>query len=164
MAIDREETAVELTALVREHDVAYEVTTEERAASARRALARVGYRLRLIGSPHDDHGPITPGCPVCRDTFRALVRIANAVLPRDERATRYELGPFDAAWHTSAARPRGVELSIVLIGRHDGAAPDDTCQLACLTDIESGLKQLGVRRATAQAGRHGSRNLSTAVP
>lgn len=164
MAIDWEETAGELAVLVRAHDVAYEVTPEERAPSAHRPLARVGYRLLLIGSPLDNHGPIMPGCPVCRDTFRVLVRVANAVLPHDERATRYELGPFDAAWHLSAARPRGVELSIVLIGRRDSSAPDGACQLACLADIKRGLEQLGVRRATAQAGRNGSRNLSTAAP
>lgn len=153
MAITWGEAAAELTDLVRQHDVAYEVTTEQRASFARRPLAQVGYRLRLIGSPLDNHATMLPGCPVCRDTFRALIRIANAVLPHDERATRYELDPFDAAWHTSAARPRGVELSLVLIGRHDSTAPDSTCQLACLTDIESGLEQLGVRRETAQTGR-----------
>ena len=153
MAITWGETAAELADLVRQYDVAYELTTEERASSARRPLARVGYRLRLIGSPVGDHRPILPGCPVCQDTFRALIRIANGVLPHDERATRYELDPFDAAWHTSAARPRGVELSLVLIGRRDSTAPDSTCQLACLTDIETGLEQLGVRRETAQTGR-----------
>jgi hypothetical protein len=163
MAIQWDDTAGELAVLVREHDVGYEVTPEERASSRRRPLARVGYRLRLIGNPRDSHGPITPGCPVCRDTVRALIRIANAVLPHDERATRYEIDPFDGAWHTSAARPRGVELSVVLIGRRDSSAPDAACQIACIDDIERELQRLGVRREASHAGRSGPRYRSTAI-
>lgn len=161
MAINWEETAGELAALVRAHDVAYEVTTEQRASNAHRPLAHVGYRLRLVGSPLDNHGPIAPGCPRCQETFRALVRIANAVLPDEQRPTRYELGPFDAAWHLSAVRAHGIELSIVLLGRRDASEPEEDCQRLCRQEIEARLGELDVLPVDVHAGRTASRDQIT---
>jgi hypothetical protein len=142
----------ELRALVRDYDMAYDVASEQRAI-ARRPPAPVGYRLRLIGNASQAHAAGAPGCPVCQSTYQALVRVVNAVLPAAGRPTRYELGPFDASWHMTAARPHGVELSIVLLGRRDAGEPLDACQRECLGEIERGLRTLGVAPVKSSAGR-----------
>lgn len=106
---------------------------------------RVGFELELRAS----HGPLTdrpkPDCPHCHELFRGLRSLAVAVLPRDVRASRYEIGPYDHALHLDPSRRFQAEvvLKIQILGRQDYFHPEEACEERCLQEIERKLKHLG---------------------
>lgn len=107
----------------------------------------VGYELDLIGThDHPQHAPAS-GCAECSPVYRALLHIAKAILPPNDRASRYAIQPFDVAIHFSPRRKwrRDVVLAIDIMHRDQFDRPIDECETHCLREMTSKLKELGAR-------------------
>jgi len=142
-----ESTQQELKQLVEKHTACYEVYPDWLLVDGEQR--KVGFELELFGT--QDHGSsrLTPGCELCVSTFADLRRIAEWIIPREWRDSQYEIMPFDAALHETAARKLVPEVAlIIMIGhRHNFTEPTNECETRCLLEMEQRLKQLGVRRA-----------------
>ncbi len=138
-----------LRELARRHQVCYEVWPEWSVAKERKI--QVGFELQLCGTnshvaAEGDHQPV-PGCEYCLSTYEDLRQIAEWILPRDERPSRYEIGAFDRALHVA---PHGrhsrseVVLTIHIMHRADFNREVDDCENRCLKEMRGRLNQLGI--------------------
>lgn len=136
----------ELKELVEKHTVCYEVFPDRLMVKGEPRTA--GYELQLFGSHEHGTSRMTPGCEICVHTFRDLLRIAESILPREARDSKYEIREFDAALHMAPGRGLRPEvaLSIMIEHKHDPEAPIDNCETQCLHEMEQRLRDLGVRR------------------
>ena len=68
-------------------------------------------------------------------------------MPKEERASRYEIEPYDHALHESPQRKfvPEVVLSMKILHRHGFDKPVDECEERCLKEMRSKLAELGVR-------------------
>lgn len=105
----------------------------------------IGYELDLIGTHDHPRQPPSPGCDECRSVRRALLIIANAILPPGDRASRYMIEPYEVAIHFSPRRKmrKDVILAIDIIHRDRFDLPADTCETRCLREMREKLKELG---------------------
>jgi len=146
VAQDPEATIGRLRNLVEKHSVCYEVRSEEQVVDGK--IMKVGFELQLYGT--HDHGEtrLTPGCERCVQTFEDLREIAEWIMPREERASRYEIEPYDSAPHLSPARKlRGeVVLTMRIVHRHAFFQPIDECEQLCLAEMKAKLIELGARQ------------------
>ena len=133
--------AAELVELVQRHSVEWEVWPERQVFGGE--IRQIGIEIDLLGRHnHPRHTPY-PGCDECSIVRAALKRIANAVLPRGERASRYEIQRFDGSLSYPDARGEGrVELVIKIVHREGYDEPPDACQFECVREIESRLLAL----------------------
>ena len=134
----------DLRALVREHRVHFDVGPEIVMEAGERL--KVGFEVRLW-AVHPKGARALPGCGKCRTLVRVLERVAWAVLPQDDRATRYAIEPFAAALYDSRIVPGADEvgLTVRLVHRADYERPIDACEERCLKEIRQSLKALGAR-------------------
>ena len=139
-----------LREIVRQHQVCYEVWPEWYVKSGTKI--KIGFELQLCGinSHGDSSGPLhpVPGCPICFRTYSDLRKIAEWVLPVDERPSRYEIQAFDHALHMASAKRfkrKEVVVTIVIMHRNDFNRPVDDCENRCLKEMKERLKQLGIR-------------------
>src|SRR5262245_27952467 len=77
----------ELKELVKKYQVCWEVWPEYLMVDGNKQ--QVGFELVLAGA-HQEGAHPTPGCPKCLDLFQHLKRIANWLLPDEERQSMYE--------------------------------------------------------------------------
>jgi hypothetical protein len=141
---DQETDTRRLQSLVEKHTVYYEVSPECSLVDGKQV--KVGFELRLYGT--HDHGKtlLRPGCEVCVRTFEDLRQIAAWIVPREERASWYEVQPFDQALHLTPKhnlRPE-VALTLKILHRHGFNDPIDECEERCLKEMEEKLSALGV--------------------
>ncbi len=152
-----EEIANPLRELADRHMVVFEARPTYQLVDGERV--ENGYDVELAGThseavlegkePHP-----TPGCERCRAVARDLEQIAAAVLPRGERASRYELHVEPGLTYDPKRRPRpgvdrpDVTLTIEIRHAEKFFAPVDACEDLCLHDIVAGLRSLGVQEAT----------------
>ncbi|HWW75548.1 MAG TPA: hypothetical protein VNZ44_09130 [Pyrinomonadaceae bacterium] len=155
-------TLESLREIVRRHEVCYEVSPEW--ASLWGAKTQIGYRLELCGiNEHDeasgDEHP-TPGCPRCRRTYGDLRKVAEWVMPKEEeRASRYEVEPFDRAWHVAPTHRRSrneIVLAVKVLHRRGVNEPADECERRCLKEMRAGLEELGAGEGKYRAGLAGA--------
>jgi hypothetical protein len=75
-----------------------------------------------------------------------LRRIALEVVPRDDRPSRTEVGPFRPALYESRVVPESDEVSVTIrLFHRDGYdRPVDVCEERCLKEIRSRLLALGI--------------------
>ena len=135
-----------LRALVTQHTVRYEIWPHYDIYEGKQV--KDGYDLELCGTHDNGHSRMTPGCNLCQLTYRDLQKIAEAVLPRDERLSRYDISPFDNALH---GNPRGtfdVVLPIGIRHRNQYFSAVDACEDKCLAEMTTRLKELGVARGS----------------
>ena len=130
---------------VREHRVTWEIGPLQELVDYRPAT--VGFELRLFGR-HDPGLKASPGCQACLVLHQRLRAIAAAAFPRDERATRYEIDPFDGSFHL---RPETewadeVQLSVRIVHRDGYLRPLDECEKRCADEIQSALRRLGAQQ------------------
>ncbi len=92
-----EEIIIQLKDLVRRHQVCYEVWPENLASNGQ--IVKVGFDLELDGVHEHPGSGALPGCPHCREVFEDLQRIAEWIMPKEERPTAYEIQRFDHAFH-----------------------------------------------------------------
>ncbi|MGH7271245.1 MAG: hypothetical protein ACREJX_03820 [Polyangiaceae bacterium] len=131
--------------LVREYDIRWQGGREQAVVDGR--LRTIGLKLELSAiHPHPAHAP-EPGCPECGPVVRALERVADAVLPKDERRSSYEVS-VPLARHVIPRRG-GPEMTatITILHRDNVNDPVDACEERCLADMTSALEGLGAKRA-----------------
>lgn len=141
----------ELKRVVERHTVRYEVWPHYEIADGKRVV--VGFDLELYGT--HDHGDtsMSPGCRLCSETFADLRRVAESILPKEQRPSQYEIAPFDQSLHASAGGRFEVMLPIRIEHRHGFFDPIDDCEERCLKGMQQQLAELGVpcgRGAKAQ--------------
>src|SRR5262245_22703343 len=108
---------------------------------------QVGYQLRLFGRLSGGLRS-DPGGEESEAVHGGLRAIALGVLPTDERASRCEIEPFDAAFHL---RPEShwapeIQLTIRIVHREGYLRPADPDAKALVATIERRLSGLGARR------------------
>jgi hypothetical protein len=143
---DQETDTRRLQSLVEKHTVYYEVSPEYMLVEDK--PVKVGFELRLYGT--HDHGSSrsTPGCERCVQTFEDLRQIAAWIVPREKRASWYEVQPFDHALHLTprhSLRPE-VVLTLKILHREGFNDPIDECEERCLKEMQEKLSGLGVQR------------------
>ena len=137
------ETEATLREWVRQHHVTWELGSWQELADNR--LMTVGFELRLYGEHPSAHA--RPGCPECLPVFDKLRAIALAALPSDPRPTKYEVEPFDAAFHLrpeSAWHPE-IQVTVHIVHREGYLRPLDACEKQCAEEIQAALRRLGVQ-------------------
>lgn len=132
-----------LRAIVEKRKVCWDVFPE--TVRIRESTKTVGYELVLSGIHTPGGGAWTPGCPLCKEVFEDLKRIAEWTTPREERPSIHEIEMFRPAVKRSAVRHHRSEvtLSVRILHRQQFEAPIDGCERRCLHDMEARLKELG---------------------
>lgn len=136
----------ELKTLVQRHQVCFESYPIWHVPPGG-GMVKIGYELDLIGTHDHPQHPVTPGCDQCKLVRRALLAIASAILPANDRASRYWIEPFDTAIHFSPRRKMRDDIVVAIDIVHRGPFDDpvDACEVRCLREMQAKLKQLGVR-------------------
>ena len=138
-----QDTVEELKGLVRLHQVCWEVFPEQIPVIEDRPR-QVGFDLLIYGT-HDPGEHPVPGCEKCKGIFKDLRKIAQWILPKDERPSRYEIEIFDSAIHYAPARGNrpDVTLTIKIVHRSEFDRPIDECEVVCLNEMKAKLSELG---------------------
>lgn len=138
-----------LREIARSHQVCYEVWPE-RSVSEGRAI-QIGFELQLCGAnthtSEDEPDHPVPGCEHCFSTYGELRQVAEWILPREERPSRYEIGAFDHSLHIAPPKRRRrneVVVSIHIMHRHDFNRAVDDCEDRCLQEMRQSLRRLGI--------------------
>ncbi len=141
---ESQEVISQLKELVQLHCVCYEVWPEFLVAGGQRV--KVGFNLEMFGTHQHGTSSLSPGCARCVRTFEALSQIADWIMPKEERASRYEIEPYDRALRESPRRKFRVEvvLSMKILHRHGFDQPVDECEERCLKEMREKLAVLGV--------------------
>jgi hypothetical protein len=146
-------TIEQLHQLVRKHEVCYEVWPEYLMVQDNKV--QVGFGLELCGTHGHKSGQRLPGCPQCQQTFEDLRHIANWIMPREERASRYDIQPYDRALREAPKRgfrPE-VNLTLKILHREGGDLPVDPCEELCLKEMRGKLAELGVPEGHWRSGQ-----------
>ena len=133
----------ELKDIVVKRTVHYQVWRHHEFHEGNRVM--VGFDLELYGT--HDHGKthLSPGCHLCQETFADLARIAQFILPKDERPSRYDIPPFDHSLHSSPKGTFEVVLPIRIEHREKFFDPIDSCEERCLKEMLGRLAEFGVQ-------------------
>ena len=77
--------------------------------------------------------------------YNDLRRIAQWIIPKEDRLSRYEIGIFDSSIHYSAKRKFRGEVALIIRILHKGKFddPTDDCEVRCLNEMKEKLKELG---------------------
>src|SRR5581483_9465435 len=123
------ETPSLLSDFVNRYQICWEVWPEYVMVGSKER--QVGLELELTGTPEPGTDHVGPGCPACRRVYSALHAIADWVLPKEERPSRYEIGPYEQAVRYSAARGSrpDVTLSVKVLHRRGFDQPVDQCEI-----------------------------------
>ncbi len=137
----------ELQRLVEQYKVVYAVYPEW-GPDEKWEQHKVGFDLELVGTHFKPLHPPSPGCPECQEVYEALHQIADFILPKAERMSRYTIDRFDGTLVSSPRRNfrQDVRLTIRIVHREDYRGPIDECESTCLAEMEASLSALGSRR------------------
>jgi hypothetical protein len=145
-----------LKTLVHEHRVTFESAPAVEPNGA--DLVTVGYDVLLAGAHPAHDRDALPGCSRCRAIWSDLLRLAEAVRPRDdERSSSTLPRSFDAALHTrpgvGSAERDEVLLTLCVRHRRDPFAAIDACEEVCKREIVRDLRALGAQEGRWQIPR-----------
>jgi hypothetical protein len=145
-ALEAVETLERLKALVQEHRVCWEVWPEQLAVKDR-GLLQVGFDLVLNGAHAHDKDRPSPGCERCRLIFEHLREIAEWMVPKVERPSRYDVQIFDHAVHFAPERGNrpDVSLTVKILHRSQIDRSVDECEVLCLNEMKTKLSQIGAQ-------------------
>lgn len=128
--------------LGRRHRMHYEVEPEVHFGRDG-AKRRVGIRIRISGAHPRGSAP-QPGCTLCRSIHTALHEVAEAVLPTESAAIRWEFLPFSPSLYWAPADDAD-EVSLFVLGMADdyarGVGPAEDAEVRAL---RRRLEALGV--------------------
>lgn len=132
--------------IVQLHRVCWEVLPEQVPVEDGNPL-QVGFNLMLYGAHAHDADRFPPGCPACQAIYRDLRQLADWIVPKDERPTRYEIDVFDQAIRYDPMRGNrpDVTVTIRILHRSQREAPVDVCEVFCLHEMEQKLVQIGAQ-------------------
>ena len=139
----QEQSYSTLAGLVRRYQVCWEVWPEDMIAEGK--ARQVGFELELSGTPEGGTDQFAPGSQACRQVYSALQDVADWILPKEQRPSMYEIGPYAQALRYSAVRNNrpDVTLSVKILHRRGFDQPVDACEVRCLEDMKQRLTQLG---------------------
>ena len=86
------------------HKVCWELLPHQTVVGQK--IIQVGFELYLYAQ-HSQDVKANPGCEECYGLYKKLREIALQALPVENRPTRYEISPFDSAFHM---RPENLSL------------------------------------------------------
>lgn len=134
----------ELRDLVKKRQVCFDVFREQVGFQEAGSRA-VGYEMVLSGIHARGSHPPLPGCDLCRDVYDDLKKVAEWILPREHRASFYEIEPYRPVIRATRMRKlrEEVSLSIRILHRDHYDDPIDECETRCLVEMEARLKQIG---------------------
>lgn len=137
-------TRNELLDIARARRVHFDVEPEVVIRGSERV--KVGFQVHLW-AVHPKGSRALPGCSKCWDLVEDLRRLAEDVVPPDDRPSRTELDPFRPALYESRVVPEADEVSVTirLIHRNGYDRPLDACEERCLKEIRARLLALGIR-------------------
>ena len=139
-----EEALIRWNEFVRRYRVCYEIWPEYLPVKDKRVP--VGFELILIGA-HEPGAHPEPGCELCAEILKPLRAIAEWILPKVERDSRYEVEIHDHAIQGRAQRKfrPEVTVSVRILHRQGFDQPVDACERTCLQEMEEKLKSIGVQ-------------------
>lgn len=132
-----------LAELVRLYRVCWEVWPEVIVVDYKQR--QVGFELELSGAHEFGGRHGDPDCPACRQVFLALQAIATYILPPEDRPSKYEVEPYQQGLRYATVRGNrpDVTLTVKVLHRRGFDQPVDACEVRCLEEMKSRLKQLG---------------------
>ncbi len=141
------EAEAALAQWVLEHKVTWEIGPLQELVDHH--AATVGFELRLFGR-HRPDARANPGCHECLALHQRLRAIAAAAFPRDDRPSRYEIEPFDGAFHLrpEADWTNEVQLTVRIVHGNGYLRPLDECEKRCADEIQAALRRMGVQPRT----------------
>ena len=142
-----QDVSPELREFVEKYKVSYEVWPIFEVKHEGEKV-QIGFELELAGTHHDPKEPPKPGCVECVTVYDDLRRIAQSILPQEDRKSRYEISVFDSSLHYSAKRKFRGEVSLAIRILHKGKFddPTDDCEVRCLHEMGQKLSALGAER------------------
>lgn len=145
-ASEHPETLERLKAFVRKHRVCWEVWPERLSVEGR-GLLQVGFNLVLNGAHANDADRPSPGCEKCMRIFAHLREIAEWIIPKVERPSRYDVQIFDHSVHyaTERCNRADVTLTIKILHRSGVERPVDECEVFCLNEMKGKLAEIGAQ-------------------
>ncbi len=137
-----------LQELVRRFRVCWDVWPEYVVVG--KETRQIGFELELSGTHEAGVEHAVPGCEHCQHVYAALCRIAEWILPKEERPSRYDMEPYEPSLRYSASRDfrPDVALTIRILHRTDGLAPVDACELRCLEEMKQRLREVGASQGS----------------
>jgi hypothetical protein len=154
-SIDESTVPEALQYVVLRHEVCYEVGPEWSGGGGR--ARRIGYCVTLCGvNDRVDcvRGHHVPGCPHCGLTYDEIRKIAEWITLKEQPDCRFQIAPFDRAWHI-APRQRGsrneIIVNIKILHSDNVDGPVNDSQERYLNELRVELKKLGVREGVWQA-------------
>ena len=133
----------QLKQAVRDHKVCWEVLPHTAFVEGR--TRQIGFDLELTGT-HLPGVQATPGCEHCRRVYAVLKAIANYVLPKEQRPSRYEISSFDNCIRYSPTHANRADVTLAItIGHRSGFEGVDECEVRCLEDMKTRLRILGAQ-------------------
>jgi len=143
-------TGESLREIAERHSVCYEVWPEWSVSGGR--AVRVGFSVTLCGVSERGEGqPDLPGSGHAFKTYTTMRRVAELILPKEERSCRFEVEAFDRSWHVAPSVRRGRNETVVtikILHRRNFHAPIDDCQQQCLSEIRESLARLAIPENT----------------
>lgn len=144
---------LDLKEWVKKHKVCWELLPHQAVMGSK--IIQVGFELYLYAQ-HLEGAKPSPGCEECYELYKKLHEIALLTLPTENRPTRYEITPFDSAFHM---RPKNrlkteVQLMLLIIHRTEYMNPVDDCEVKCSAEIQKKLKEMGVQMKIWQEKRN----------
>jgi hypothetical protein len=144
-----------LREIVRRHHVCYEVWPEWSGCGGR--ARRIGYCVTICGvNDRVDcgRGHHVPGCAHCSLTYDELRKIAEWITLKDQPDCRFQIEPFDRAWHI-APRQRWSRNEIIvpvkILHSHNVDDAVNDSQERSLNELRAELKKVGMREGVWQA-------------
>lgn len=139
----QENETLSIEELVQNFRVCWEVYKEQAVVNGR--IREIGFELDLFGTHEPGVGHVAPGCEQCRRVQSALRRIAERIVPHEERPSRYEVS-IEGQSLTYSSRRRNrpdVSLTIRIVHRSGFEEPINECEVRCLTEMQHALSELG---------------------
>ena len=151
-AAETTQTLEELRMVVQDHRVCWEVLPERIPVKDEEPL-KVGFDLMLYGTHEVGMHP-TPGCERCAQIYRDLRKIANWIIPKEERPSRYEISIYESAigYNRMRGNRPDVELTIKILHRARYDQPVDECEVLCLNEMKAKLLDLGAQEKRWKEG------------
>lgn len=136
-----------LRELVIQHKVCWEVWPEYHI-NLEGEKVQIGFELDLVGTHYHPERPPLPGCAECMKVYEDLEQIAQWIMPKEERDSRYKIGIFDSTIQYAPKRKlrKDITLTIKILHREGFDQPVDGCEVECLKEMESKLKDLGAQK------------------
>lgn len=137
----------EIRELVRRHKVCWEIRPEYHIDRKGKKI-QIGFELGLLGTHYQAKHTPEPGCEECGKVYDALKRIAQWIIPKENRDSRYEIGIYDSSIHYAVQRRlrRDIILAIRILHKEGFDRPTDDCEVKCLNEMEEKLKALGAQK------------------